>query len=135
MRIHLGEEGQGDAEVQMAPLIDCVFLLLIFFLITAALREIHKELSVDLPEAGAAVRAKAVGDTVIISVTKDGTIHLGTEPVTIQTLHKELRRAAQKPGARVRIDGDRAVAFQHIAYVMDMCQFEGLKNIGVRTKD
>lgn len=135
MRVRTDEDMEGGAEVSMAPLIDCVFQLLIFFLVTAALREIHKELPLDLPDAGAATKNKALDDTVVISVTKDGTIHLSGEPVTLQVLHQKLRTAAQRPNVRVRVDGDRAAAFQHIAYVLDLCQFEGLKNVGVRTKD
>jgi len=116
MRIRLGgEETEGDAEVQMAPLIDCVFLLLIFFLVTAALREIHTKLPLDLPDAGAAIKAKAVHNTVVISATKDGTIHLGGQPVSTRTLLQTLRAHARVPNARVRVDGDRAAAFQHIA--------------------
>jgi biopolymer transport protein ExbD len=136
MRIRLStEETEGDAEVQMAPLIDCVFLLLIFFLVTYALREIHKELPVDLPDAGAAKDGKAVANTIIISVTKDGTIHLGGLPVSTRTLLSKLREHRKKPDAQVRVDGDRAAAFQHIAYVLDLCQFEGLKKVGIRTKN
>lgn len=136
MRVRLtGEETESDAEVQMAPLIDCVFLLLIFFLVTWALREMHPELPIDLPEADAAVKAKAVADTIIISVTKDGQIHLGGQPVSTETLHKKLRAHARRPNARVRVDGDRATAFQYIAYVLDLCKFEGLTRVGVRTKD
>ena len=136
MQIRLGgEETESDTQVQMAPLIDCVFLLLIFFLVTQALREIHPELPLDLPDAGASVKAKAVENTVIISVTKDGTIHVGGQAVTTRTLLTKLRDHARRPDARVRIDGDRAAAFQHIAYVLDLCQFEGLNNVGVRTKD
>jgi biopolymer transport protein ExbD len=136
MRIQLGEEeAEGDEGVQMAPLIDCVFLLLCFFLVTAALREIHVELPLDLPDAGACVKAKAVDNTIVISVTKDGAIHLADTPVNTRTLLSKLRAHAKMPNARVRVDGDRACAFQHIAYVLDLCQFEGLNNVGVRTRD
>jgi biopolymer transport protein ExbD len=136
MRIRVGaEETDDDARVQMAPLIDCFLLLLTFFLVTAALREIHVELPLDLPDAGAYVKAKAVDNTIVISVTKDGSIYLGGFEVTQKKLMDELRKHAKVPNARVRVDGDRAAAFQHIAYVLDLCQFEGLNNVGVRTRD
>lgn len=135
MRIRTDDDIEGGAEVSMAPLIDCVFQLLIFFLVTAALKEVHKELPLDLPDAGAATKNKALDNTLIISITKDGTIHLGNEPVSQQILHQKLRQAALQQNARVRVDGDRAAAFQHIAYILDLCEFEGIKNIGVRTRD
>jgi biopolymer transport protein ExbD len=135
MLVEMREDMEGDAGIQMAPLIDCVFLLLIFFLVTAALREEVIELVVDLPEAGAATKNTALEDTIVVSVTKDGAIHLQGKPVSVMTLHKELRKAAQKAGLRVRVDGDRAAAFSQIAYVLDLCAFEGLKNVGIRTRD
>jgi biopolymer transport protein ExbD len=136
MRIRLGgEETEGDAAVQMAPLIDCVFLLLIFFLVTAALREIHPELPLDLPDSGAATKdAKTADNTIVISINKAGAIFLQGEAANMQTLHTKLREHARKPNARVRLDGDRAAALQYVAYVLDLCQFEGLKNVGIRTK-
>ena len=134
MRVKLEES--SDAELQMGPLIDCVFLLLIFFLVTATMKKAHKELDIQLSHSAAAVEAKSKYDTVIIEVTKDGQIYLEAEPVTTQLLHKKLRvLAAQAPDRRVRIDCDRRTAFQYVVHVLDLCQFENLNNVGVRTRD
>jgi len=64
MRVRLEDDEQ--VEVQMAPLIDCVFLLLIFFLVATTLKKIDKELPLDLPEAAAAVSKQVVDDMTII---------------------------------------------------------------------
>jgi len=134
MRVRAEEE--EEVGVQMAPLIDCVFLLLIFFLVAATLKKAHKEVEIELPHSAAAAETKSKYDTVIIEVTKDGTIYLEAQPVTQRLLHKRLREAAaENPDRRVRIDADRRTAFQHIVHVLDLCQFEGLNNVGVRTRD
>jgi len=135
MRIRQIDEEGSAAAVQMAPLIDCVFLLLTFFLVTSALREIHRELPLEMPDRGAASKAKAPDPVLVISIAKDGLIHMAGEPVTLQVLHQKLRAASQQPNVRVLIEGDRAAAFQHITYVLDLCEFEGLKNVGVQTRD
>jgi len=134
MKVKLDE--QEEVGVQMAPLIDCVFLLLIFFLVAATLKKAHKEVEIELPHSGAAIPAVSKYDTLIIEITKDGTVYLESQPVTQRLLHKRLRQAAtENRKRRVRIDGDRRTAFQHVVHVLDLCQFEGLKNVGVRTRD
>ena len=134
MKVDMDE--QEEVGVQMAPLIDCVFLLLIFFLVAATLKKAHKEVEIDLPHSAAAEQTKSKYDTLIVEVTRDGTVHLESEPVTQRLLHKRLREAAaQNPNRRVRIDADRATPFQYIVQVLDLCQFENLNNVGVRTRD
>ena len=135
MRVRDDNQDDG-AEVQMAPLIDCVFLLLIFFLVAATLKKAHKELEIQLPHAAAAIKTKSEPDTLIIEVAKDGTIYMDAQSMTKRLLHKRLREsAAEAPDRRVRVDADRQTAFQHIVYIMDLLQFEGLNNVGVRTRD
>ena len=132
----MGErEGEEAVDLQMTPFIDCVFLLLIFFLVAAVLKKVHHELDLDLPDAGAAVAAKSPDDMLIFSVTRDGKILVGEEVMTKSLLHKRLRAAGTaNPEQKIRIDADRDTAFRHIVYLMDLCQFEGLKNVGVRTR-
>jgi biopolymer transport protein ExbD len=57
------------------------------------------------------------------------------EPVDTERLHRRLREvAAADPNRRVRIDGDRATRFEDIIRIVDLCQFEGLRNVGLHTK-
>jgi biopolymer transport protein ExbD len=135
MRMRVSEE-EDRAEVHMAPLIDCVFLLLIFFLVAGTLKKAHKEVEIELPHSAAAHKAKSEYSTLVIEVAHNGAIYLDTEPMTKTLLRNRLRdAAAEAPDRRVRIDADRRTAFQHITYVMDLLQFEGLRNISFRTRD
>ncbi|HUT33130.1 MAG TPA: biopolymer transporter ExbD [Planctomycetota bacterium] len=134
MRVRIEEE--DDVGIQMGPLIDCMFLLLIFFLVSATLKKAHKEIALELPHSAAATEAKSKYDTVIIEVTADGTVHLEGQPVTQRLLHKRLRElATENPNRQVRIDADRRTVFQHIVHILDLCQFEGLNRVGVRARD
>jgi biopolymer transport protein ExbD len=134
MRIKTDED--EDVGIQMAPLIDCVFLLLIFFLVAASLKKAHKELQIDLPHAAASIETKSKYETLIIEITRDGTVHLDAQPVTQRLLHQRLRDAAAEfPDRRVRIDADRATPFQFVVRVIDLCSFYNLNNVGVRTRD
>jgi biopolymer transport protein ExbD len=139
MRLRYEEE--EEPAVQMAPLIDCVFLLLIFFLVSATLKKAHKEIAIDLPHSAAATEAKSKYDTVIIEVACDAKgekveVFLEGQQVTQRLLHKRLRElATENPNRQVRIDADRRTVFQHIVHILDLCQFEGLNRIGVRARD
>ena len=98
-------------------------------------RRIHMEIAIELPDAGAAIKATTRPETSVVSITKDGEVYLDGKAVTMVVLHRELRKAAQKPGARIRVDADKRTPFQHVVYVLDLCSFEGLKHIGFRTRD
>ena len=57
------------------------------------------------------------------------------EGTPLQALHDRLRSAAQAdPNRSVRVDGDRAAAYQHIVHVLDLCQLAGLTHIAMHTR-
>jgi biopolymer transport protein ExbD len=140
MRIRDDEDDEAP-EVNMAPLIDCIFLLLIFFLLTSTMQKQDEDkqkavqqLALQLPESSASATASAQTEPLIIGIDASGRFYLGTNRVGVEELHRILRDAAAKK-AKIRIEGDRNAAFDHIAHVIDLCEFEGLRDIAVRTRD
>lgn len=133
MQVDLRDD--DSLEVQMAPLIDCVFLLLIFFLVASTLRKIDKELPLELPEISASIEVQQPPDFSVVSVDKDGNYYLDGAPVTVALLHAEFRRIAQEnPDHKVRLDADRLVAFERVMMILDMARFERLTNVSVNSK-
>jgi len=127
---------EEEISVQMAPLIDCVFLLLVFFLVAATLKKPHKELELHLPHSAAAALVASRYDTLIIEMTKDGGIYVDSRPMTKQLLNEMLHAVvAETPNRRVRIDADRRAPVQFLVRLLDHLQFVGLNNVGVRTRD
>jgi biopolymer transport protein ExbD len=125
-------------EIMLIPMIDCMLVIIIFFLVATTLKNREKELPLDLPESAAASNLEQPPDILIIGVDKEGRTFLGTgervEPVDTERLHQRIREAARlNPAQRVRIDGDRNTRFEDIIHVIDLCQFEGLKNVGLHT--
>ena len=122
-------------EIMMAPLIDCVFLLLIFFLVSSQMKKVEKELPVDLPEAMTALNVKASANMLVIGIDASGRYYLGAEPVSREALRTRLQNAAAvNPRQRVRIDGDRSAPFQSLVNILDECHFVGLNNIGINAR-
>ena len=133
MKVNLGDE--DAVEVQMAPLIDCVFLLLTFFLIATTLKKIDKELPLNFPVAAASVSKQVVDEMTIVSIDREGKIYLGSEPVGQGFLGKKLRElAAENPNRRIRIDADRDAPVWAAVQILDTCNFEHLTNVGIKTK-
>jgi biopolymer transport protein ExbD len=129
------EEDTG-VEVQMTPLIDCVFLLLIFFLVATTLRKIVKELPFELPDSAAAIEVREEDDLLVVGVDQQGQLSVNAEPVTNEMLHQRLKQAAtMTPPPRIRIDGDRQTTLQHLVRILDLCQFEGLKSVGIHISE
>jgi biopolymer transport protein ExbD len=134
MKIDLSDD--DVMEVQMAPLIDCVFLLLIFFLVATTLKKIDRELPLQLPESAAAVASSRTDGQLVISLDAAGRFYLDSAPATTGMLHDRLREAARvNPEQKIRIEGDRLAPLESIVHVLDLCNFEGLKNVRIRTSD
>lgn len=126
------QQADEGVEVQMAPLIDCVFLLLIFFLVASTLKKLDKELDVQLPQAAATIKAPAPEKLLTIGVDVLGNTYINAEQVSTTALRATVRgRAATDPTQRVRLDIDRRTPFQYVVRVFDLCQLEGLTNVGI----
>ena len=126
-------------EIMLIPMIDCMLVIIIFFLVATTLKNREKELPLELPESAAAASVEQPPDIFIIGIDKEGRTYLGSgdrvEPVDTERLHQRIREVAKlNPGQRIRIDGDRNARFEDIIHIVDLCQFEGLKNVGLHTK-
>ncbi len=139
MRIDLGDE--AEPEIGLIALIDCIFFLLMFFMVATSFKQQDvqkkaKDLAVELPTASATLSPQEAGaDPLVIMVDARGQVAVDGRRVTLQALHDRLReQAAQNRSRPVRIDGDKRVAYQHIVHVLDLCQFEGLTQVSMRTR-
>ncbi|HWW69711.1 MAG TPA: biopolymer transporter ExbD [Duganella sp.] len=139
MRINLGEE--ETPEIGLIALIDCIFFLLMFFMVATSFKQPvgerpQKELPVTLPSAQMSLdRVGAGAAPLTIGVDKRGKLYLDGSAVSVQGLHDRLKReAASNPGRQIRIDGDEMARYQDIVHVLDLCQFEGLTKISMHTR-
>jgi len=128
MQINLQDDEGVD--VQMAPLIDCVFLLLIFFLVATTLKKIEKELPLELPEAKLAARETPRSDVLTISVDRDGKLYLGADAATSGMVFERLKAAAaEDPDQPIRINADRLAPWESVLQVLELAKFEGLTDV------
>ena len=138
MRIELGAD--EPPEIGLIALIDCIFFLLMFFMIATSFKQPdagkQMELPVVLPAAQMSLdRASAAPVALAIGVDREGKLYVDGKQVTVQHLHDRLKaEAAANPARPIRIDGDEMARYQDIVHVLDLCQFEGFTKIAMHTR-
>ena len=121
-------------QVQLTSMMDCIFLMLIFFLVSSQLKKIEKEIPLELPVADATQDVKATPDLVTVSVDAEGELYVDSKPVGPAGLRSALKAAAlEKPDRRIRIDGDVFAPFRSVVQVLEASRQEGLTVVGIHT--
>lgn len=129
-------EEEEKPEVQLTSMMDCIFLMLIFFLVSSQLKKIEKEIPMELPVSDVARDVKATPDLVTVSVDSRGELYVNSKPVGPAGLRAALQTAAKtNPDRRIRIDGDIFAPFRSIVQVLDACRHEKLTVVGIHTAD
>lgn len=128
------DDDDDDIDVQMAPLIDCVFLLTAFFLVATTLRSTERVLRVDLPGSQAAtveIQPRAVR----VAIDRGGDLYVGTERADLASLRVRLTEAGRNdPQCQVLIDGDKQAPMQALVRVLDACQSARLTNVRINSR-
>jgi biopolymer transport protein ExbD len=132
MRIKLDDD--DSVEVQMAPLIDCMFLLLIFFLVATTLKKIVREIPVELPYAEAAVETAEEPDVLVIGLDREGQMYLNGTQANRDLVMAELQVAGTS-GQRVRLDADRLIPYESVLEIIEWCHVRGVMDVGLHTLD
>ena len=131
MRIRDESEGEEIA-FNLTSLIDVIFNLLLFYMVSTTFQQEERALEIDLPSAQSS--AELPTEELIVSVLEDGRIFLHGTEVTREELVGRLKGvAAADPRTPVTIRGDRATRHEAIVGVMDACGLAGLVNLSVGT--
>ena len=118
-----------NIELNMAPLIDMVFILLIFFLVTTSF---VKETGVDINRPTATTATSREKANILVGITEDNRIFMDKREIDIRAVRANVERAiAENPEASVVIVADRESRTGVTIKVMDGCRLAGAKNISV----
>jgi biopolymer transport protein ExbD len=122
--------------VDMTPLVDCIFAIILFLLVVSSVVEsMEQDLSIDLPTQGKELKVKAPPPrpvVVNVRVLPGGKpyYHVENEPLTLPALTTNLSRAKiRNADQAVVIRGDRNVKWEHIAAVMGCCAQAGITKV------
>jgi biopolymer transport protein ExbD len=119
---------------QIAPMVDIVFLLLIFFLVTWNFARYETELDVVVPTAREGQETRRAVGEVILNVRADGTIVMNRREMTPDELRQALERiSALYPDQAVVLRGDENVSYREIVAVLDVCRSANIWNVAFAT--
>lgn len=120
-------------EINITPLLDLAFVLLIIFIITTPLME--KSVNLEVPTSGEANQSVDSSAVQTIGIDKDNVITLNDEIVDSPTLETRLISLhAEKPEAPVIVRPDKSLSVQQLVSVMDVLQRAKISKVGVATR-
>lgn len=129
----LGLETGKKARIEMLPLIDIVFLLLVFFIYAMLSMAVHRALPVALPASETA----RINKQMVVSVTVDrrGAVHVDKAPVPLRSLARVLREktaGSKTPG--VLLFADRDLSYQELFRVLDQITLSGISRVSLQAE-
>ncbi|MGF1449689.1 MAG: ExbD/TolR family protein [Opitutales bacterium] len=140
--MRLDTEEPEEAEVALSPLIDCVFLLLIFFLVTTMLKKFQRQIPIELPESAAVPAESTQYEEVIIRMDAEGAFSVAHtrdregrwtyRPIDSLPLFLRDLKAERGVDAPLRLDADRDLEMQTVIDALDVCQIQGFERTFVR---
>lgn len=129
----ISKRHSGKPRIEMIPLIDVVFLLLVAFIFMSMSMTIHRGIPVDLPHASTSHVDKK--DFICITIRADGRLFLDKEEMTLPRLLLLLTAHHDKsPDTKIIIMGDKMASYEQVVSVMDTVRKAGITNLSLETK-
>lgn len=132
MRRSRRQNADEETAIDMTPMLDIVFIMLIFFIVTTSF---VKEAGVDINRPAASTGKKTDSKSLVVAITKDGVVYIDGNPVDVETVRplvESLR--AQDPESAVMVQADEASKTGSLIQVMDQIRAAGVTNISVATQ-
>jgi biopolymer transport protein ExbD len=121
---------RGPQVLDLAPLVDIVFTLVLFFLLTSSFVA-PAGVAVDVPEVANA--APLPGAALEVHILKDDRLVVGGRELTLEAFRREVRPLG-RAGRPVLISGDRGASLGRTLEVWDACKEAGVRQLHVRTR-
>ena len=121
-----------EESFQIAPLIDIVFLLLTFFIVTGALAAEERQTPVELPRTSSAAPQRHERLDVVVSVARDGQIWILNQRYSLEKLRRvliDLQQSSRSVPVSVIIRADGKALYEDVAGVIDACAAVKLRNL------
>lgn len=124
------EDDGGEAGIDMSPLIDCVFILLIFFIVTTVFVE-ETGVEVDKPQAASASDLEK--NSILLAITKNGEIVYGGRDIGVAGVQPLVKRMIQREDVPVIIQSDNVAPSGLLVSVIDAAKLAGATKVSVAT--
>lgn len=122
---------QPPEEINISPLIDMVFILLIFFIVTTTFVE-ETGVEIDKPEASASLALEK--QSIMIAITNDNKVVYGGQEIGLSGVRSVVRRLTRSEESPVIIQADRAVSAEMLVRVIDESKLGGAQKVSISTE-
>lgn len=128
MLLKASDSSLRTVSIELTPLVDMVFLLLIFFLVATTFHQTEREMQIALPFASSATPISMSLREIIINVDREGQIILAGRVTEAEDLQRLVGDAVEaNPEQKVTLRGDRGTAYVNIVRVLDICKSAGIQ--------
>jgi biopolymer transport protein ExbD len=127
----MAADDSGDSGIDISPLIDCVFILLIFFIVTTTFVE-ETGVEVDKPQAASAVRLEK--NSILIALTDKGEVVYGGREIGISGVQPLVKRMLQKEDVPVIIQADSTAESGLLVRIIDEAKLAGAQKVSVASR-
>ena len=129
MDFNLPRRKRKDVGIEMGPLMDIVFILLIFFVVTSSFT---RETGVDVTKPQAQSASQLEKENLLIAITREGTIHMNERQVDLASLQDILKQSlAKAPDREAVVIADKGSETGVLVQVIDMCNLAGVKKVSI----
>ncbi len=130
-----GDDDAVDSEIDLTPMLDVVFIMLIFFIVTASF---VKEAGFDVnrpPQSNQPPKKDEIKN-ILVSIAADGQLFINRRPVDAGALTANIKRLhAENPQGSVVVQADRASTHKTLKVVLDAVQKAGVPQVAVAAED
>jgi biopolymer transport protein ExbD len=121
------------ARIEIIPMIDVIFFLLVFFMISTLSMTVNRTLPVNLPTA--ATSQKEVGENIDLTLTQDGALFLNREPIALQDLGPRVKAAlTTNTQLMVIINADGQARHSSVVEILDELRVAGVSRLAIAVK-
>lgn len=131
MKINIGERKKG--RIELVPLLDCFFLVLVFFIYSMLSMAVHRSLPIALPKSGTAEVDKQ--PQIAIAITHEGDVFIDKLPIQLTDLIGILQNKTMAEKEKgVQVFADRLVEYQRLFMVLDSIKKAGISQISLQAE-
>lgn len=131
MKFHHPEDGTQQAGIDMTPMMDIIFILLIFFVLSASFTQ-SQSLAVDRPSS--LTKDKSVAESLVVTIDRHGVIWMDRRALAPGELTAAVRGASSGKTQNAVIHADRHVSSGLLIEVVDKIRLGGIVNVAVATE-
>lgn len=134
VNLNISEYQKQKPTIQIAPLIDIVFLTLIFFMVLSIFNQLESEISISVPKAKESKEIVRSPGEIIINITKEGKVIVNQKRLSYENLEEMLKRISTLfPDQPVIIRADEKTYHKFVVKVLDACASADIWNVSFAT--